>query len=172
MRPIKPCRKAFNEAQAFRATVPLPKGRYKLEQAQWELRRFRSDIDSIIKIVRNGNAKTAKAALVCCAPAERAVFLKRIPRHIANILGRLILPAIAKLEADGVSRQQARTLLQDAKQRADDIIDNADHVHRLLKAGIKTEYDAMRAGDSHLRQLVDSAEDLVQTALALCPIGS
>lgn len=168
MRPSKPCRQAFIQAQAFRATVPLPKGRFKLEQALWELQRFRSDVDNITKIILKHNAKAAKAAMVCCAPEERSVFLKRVPRHVANILGRLILPGVAELEVDGVSHQQVQRLMQEANRRADEIVHNADRIHSLLKRGIKTEYDAMRAGGSHLRLLIDGAEDLVQTALAAC----
>ncbi len=39
----------------------------------------------------------------------------------------------------------------------------------MLKAGIKAEYDAMRAGGSHLYKLLDEAEGLITMALAACP---
>lgn len=164
-----PVHKTFDAACAFRAKVPLPKGRYKLEEARSELRRIRSDVDLVAKIVLKQDAKSAKAAMATCAPEERATFLKRVPRHVAGLLGRKILPGIAALEADGVPKHRLRPLQRKAKAHGRRILTAADQVHTKLKAGIKTEYDAMRAGGSHLYKLLDDAEGLIVEALAVCP---
>ena len=79
-----PCRDAFDAAQAFREKVPLPAGRYKLEQALWELGRKRADVELVIRIVRKQDPKAAKAALAGCAPEERGTYLKRIPREVRH----------------------------------------------------------------------------------------
>jgi len=164
-----PVHKAFDAASAFRATVPLPKGRYKIEEALCELRRMRSDVDRIMRIVSNDEAEAAKAAMATCAPEERATFLKRVPRHIADLLGRKILPGIAALGGDKVPKHRLRPVQRTAKARGKRILTLADKVSIKLKAGIKAEYDAMRTGGSHLYKLLDDAEGLITMALAACP---
>jgi hypothetical protein len=163
-----PVYKAFDAARAFRTTVPLPAGRYKLEQALWELGRIRSNLDLVAKIVRKQDAKAAKAALVGCAPEGRGIYVKQVPTHVANILGRLILPSIAELTGDGVPKRDVRLLVRQAKKQADTILDDADRVYDRLRAGVSVEYDAMKSLGSFTLPLVDEAERLVSVALDAC----
>jgi hypothetical protein len=163
-----PVRRAFDAACAFRAKVPLPKGRFKLEQALWELGRIRSNIDNVAKIVRKRDAREAKAALVGIAPEERGLYVKQVPAHVANILGRLIFPGIAELEADGVAPQRVTMLVAQSKSHAAAILDEADYVHDRLRAGVRVEYHAMKTGGSFLLPLIDDAEALVSVALDAC----
>ena len=148
--------------------MPLPKGRFKLEQASWELGRIRSNIDNVAKVVRNQNAKEAKAALVGMAPEERGLYVKQVPAHVANILGRLILPGVAALGGDGLHAQRAAVLVAQSKRQAGAILDDADYVHDRLRAGVKVEYHAMKTGGSFLLPFIDDAEALVSVALEAC----
>lgn len=150
--------------------MPLPKGRYKLEQASWELGRIRSNIDNVAKVVRNQNAKEAKAALVGMAPEERGLYVKQVPAHVANILGRLILPGVAALGGDGLHAQRPAVLVAQSKRQAGAILDNADYVHDRLRAGVQVEYHAMKTGGSFLLPLIDDAEALVSVALEACTV--
>ena len=88
---------------------------------------------------------------------------------VADLLGRKILPGIAALTADGIPKHRLRPLQRTAKARGKRILTLADRVSIMLKAGIKAEYDAMRAGGSHLYKLLDEAEGLITMALAACP---
>ena len=160
-----PCRDAFDAAQAFREQVPLPAGRYKLEQALWELGRKRADVELVIRIVRKQDAKAAKAALAGCAPEERGTYLKRIPRDVANILGRLILPGTAELEADGLTKAETQRRFRSAHTRTMALLTECEGVHRLLRQGIRHEYDAIKAGRSHLLPLLNAAESIAQDGL-------
>jgi|AntAceMinimDraft_1070359.scaffolds.fasta_scaffold06254_5 hypothetical protein len=164
-----PVRKAFGDACAFRSSVPLPSGRFKLEEALWQIQRIRSDVEKIRQIVRKKDAKAAKAAMVSISPEERAHLIKRIPLHVANKLGRYILPGIAELAGDGVAKRDVAELMTHAKAESTRILAAAEEAHSRLKAGIKTEYDVMRAGGSHVVPLLDDAERLVMRALAACP---
>jgi len=165
-----PVRKAFDAACAFRATVPLAKGRYKLEQASLELAGIRSNIDNVSKIVRKRDAKAAKTALVGIAPEERGLYVKQVPAHVANILGSLILPGVAALGGDGLHAQRVAVLVAQSKRQAGAILDDADYVHDRLRAGVQVEYHAMKTGGSLLLPLINDAEALVSVALDACSI--
>lgn len=145
--------------------MPLPKGRYKLEQALWELGRIRSNIDNVAKIVRKRDARNAKTALVGIAPEERGLYVKQVPAHVADILGRLILPGIAELEADGVAPQRVAALVAQSKNHAATILDEADYIHDRLRAGVRVEYRAMKTGGSLLLPLIDDAGAIISVAL-------
>jgi hypothetical protein len=155
----------FDAANNFRATVPLPSGRFKLEEAQWQVQRMRSDVERIGQIVCKDDPKAAKAALASIAPEERAWLIKRIPLHVADVLAKYILPGIAELAEDGVPQRDVAALMRQANAEANRILAAADKVHNLLKLGIKTEYDAMRAGGSHVVPLLDDAEELAWRSL-------
>jgi hypothetical protein len=152
--------------------VPLPSGHFNLEQALWELGRIRSNLDLAAQIVRKQDAKEAKPALVGCAPEGRRIYVKQVPAHVPTSLGSLILPSIVELTGDGVPEREVRLLAQQAKRQADAeasrILAAAEAAHSRLEAGIKTEYDAMRAGGSHVVPLLDDAEGLVVRALKVC----
>jgi hypothetical protein len=163
-----PVYKAFDAARAFRANVPLPSGRFKLEEALWQIQRLRSDVEKIRQIVCKDDAKAAKAARASIAPEERPRRIKRIPRVIADLLGRYILPAIAELAEDGVPKHDVAALMKQAQADASSLLSAADETHSRLKAGIKTEYDAMRSGWSHVMPLLDDIERLVRKALGAC----
>ncbi len=163
-----PIRKTFDAARAFRATVPLPSGRFKLDEAIWQIQRMRSDIEKIRQIVRKDDAKAAKAALASIAPEQRAHLIKRIPLDIADVLGKYILPGIAELTADGVPRRDVAALMKHADAEASKILAAAEEAQSRLKAGIKTEYNVMRGGGSHVTQLLDDAEGLACRALGFC----
>ena len=160
-----PIRKAFDAARAFRATVPLPSGRFKLDEAIWQIQRMRSDIEKIRQIVRKDDAKAAKAALASIAPEQRAHLIKRIPLDIADVLGKYILPGIAELTADGVPRRDVAALMKHADAEASKILAAAEEAQSRLKAGIKTEYNVMRGGGSHVTQLLDDAERLAASVM-------
>lgn len=161
----RPCRDAFDAAQALRETIPLPAGRYKLEQALWELRRIRSNLDLVAKIVSKQDAKAAKVALVGCTPEGRGIYVKQVPAHVANILGRLILPGIAELEADGLTKVETQRRFRSAQARTKALLTECEDVHRPLSQGIRHEYDAMKAGRSLLLPLLDAAESIAQDGL-------
>jgi hypothetical protein len=158
---------AFTAAQAFREAIPLPSGRYKIEEALWELRRLRATVEGVARILRKDDPEAAKAALPICASEERGTQLKRFPRHVADILGRKILPGIAELHADGVPKAEVRNRTKAAKAKAATILRDCADVTALLRGGIKIEYDALRAGRSHLLPLIDAAETVVEDALSL-----
>lgn len=160
-----PCRDAFDAAQAFREQVPLPAGRYKLEQALWELGRMRTNVELSSRIVRKQDAKDAKAALAGCAPEERGTYLKRIPRDVANILGRLILPGTAELHADGLTKAETQRRFRSAQTRTMALLTECEGVHHRLRQGIRHEYDAMKAGRSYLLPLIDAAESIAHDGL-------
>lgn len=58
--------------------------------------------------------------------------------------------------------------MKQANAEADRILAAAEAARTRLKAGIKTEYHAIRAGGSHVVPLLDDAEGLVRKALGAC----
>ena len=78
------------------------------------------------------------------------------------------MPGIAELAEDGVPQRDVAALMKHANAEASRILAAAEEARSRLKAGIKTEYDAMRAGGSHVVPLLDDAEGLVATALRAC----
>lgn len=65
-----PVYKAFDATRTFRVAVSPPSGRFKLEEARSELRRIRSDVDMILRIVCNDDVEAGKAIYDAtpCAP--------------------------------------------------------------------------------------------------------
>lgn len=167
-----PIRKTFDAARTFRTTVPLPSGRFKLEEAIWQIQRLRSDIEKIRQVVCKREAKAAKAAMISISPEERAHLIKRTPRHVADLLGKYILPGIAELTADGVPRRDVAALMRHANAEANKILAAAEEAQSRLKAGIKTEYNVMRGGGSHVTPLLDDAERLAASVMNRVWAGS
>ena len=160
-----PCRAAFDASRASRNNHPLCSGRYKLEEAQRELQKMQKTVASIADGV-SGRAKHRPGQMLgSCTTDDKATFLKGLPKAIASSLGGTILPGIAALDGDGVSKATVQSLTTSAKRDVQALLEACDMVHSILKARIQREYDAMRHGDSYALDLLDQALALTARAL-------
>lgn len=92
---------------------------------------------------------------LACMADESGTCLKSLPAYLAKLIGYDILPAIAALEGDGVSKSEVPRLLSHAETDAKRLISDCEAIRLRLKGGIKQEYEAMRQGQSHLIDLID-----------------
>ena len=60
---------------------------------------------------------------------------KGLPKAVASSLGGAILPGIAALDGDGVSKPTVRDLIISADRTAQALLDECDMVHSILAAG-------------------------------------
>jgi len=101
-----PCHDAFDNGQAFRQRVPLRAGAYKISEAVSSLSRMRLCVEAIGNKVARGEKFRYDEDLHGCLGHERGPHLKGMPRSIADILGKMIVPGIAELSPDGVPQSE------------------------------------------------------------------
>jgi len=162
-----PCHDAFDNGQAFRQRVPLRAGAYKISEAVSNLGRMSQCVGAIGAKIKRGEKFDDYEELHGCLGHERGRHLKRMPRSIADILGKMIVPGIAELSVDGVPPSEVARAHQRALSDVQDLLWDCEKAHQRLQQGIGHEYDAMRHGGSHLLGLLHRAEDIGQRALAL-----
>ena len=152
------CHDAFDAAQKRRTRYPLQSGRYKLGDAQNSISRMLDTTDAIADCLnRPSSYSTGQTLGHCCTTDDKAIWLKNVPTQIADMLGHNILPAIAALTGDGVTKAEAQRRLSRANLDARRLIADCEAVRLRLKAGIGREYSAMKQGQSHLRELLTRA---------------
>ena len=160
-----PCRAAFDASRASRRKHPLNAGCYKLEEAHRDLLRARKTVVSIADGITGRAKHKVGQSLGSCTTDDKAHFLKGLPKAIASSLGGTILPGIAALDGDGVSKATVQSLTTSAKRDVQALLEACDMVHSILKARIQREYDAMRHGGSYALDLLDRALALTARAL-------
>jgi len=162
-----PCHDAFTAGQAFRQTVPLRAGAYKIGDTMRRLTRLRRCVETIANKVRRGDKFGEYEDLHCCLGHERGAYLKDMPKLIANTLGEAILPGIAELAADGVPPSEVARAYRQAERDVQGLLWDCEKAHQRLQRDIRHEYTAMRQGGSHLLDLLRQAEAIGQRALDL-----
>ena len=154
------CNEIFNAARDKRTAHPLTSGQYKLREAEDTLNAWRELVLKIAIRLRTKAKFTETECLGPCMAIERGTYLKSIPALLAELIGQNILPAIAALEGDGLSKADVQRLLSRAETDAQRLLDDCEAVRLRLKAEIKHEYRAMRRGESLLLGLLVKAEAL------------
>lgn len=168
--PSTPCRAAFDEAEAFRRSVPLTSSQHKLREAASELAQIRATVDAIADSVRTPRDYRPGQLLGMCTMDDRAVWLKRLPTILAEKLGRKILPGIAALAGDGVPSDVAAHETREARQQAEQLLTRCEALYARLKRGIAPEYEALKRGDSELFDLLDEVEDMTDWGLRVLDV--
>lgn len=167
---LSPCRAAFDEAEAFRRSVPLPSGQHKLREAASELAQIRATVNAIGDSVRTPRDYRPGQLLGMCTMDDRAVWLKRLPKILAEKLGLKILPGIAALAGDGVPPDVAAHESREATEQAEQLLTRCERLHARLKSGIKPEYDALKRGNSEIYDLLDEVEDMTDWGLRVLEV--
>lgn len=154
------CHDLFNAARAKRAKYPLTHGQYKLDEAVHRIDRWRDLIATITERIRTGGKFGQDENLGPCMAYERGTYLKGIPGQLAELLGYTILPAIAALEGDGVSKAEVQRLQSRAETDAQRLLADCEAVKGRLRGGIKQEYAAKRRGESELLRLLGAIKPM------------
>ena len=162
-----PCHDAFQAAQAFRQSVPLSAGAYKIREAVTQLARMGQCVSAVGDKIRRGEKFRYDEDLYGCLGHERGGYLKAMPKTIADTLGRMILPGIAELAADGVPTSEVARAYRQAERDVQALLRDCEEVNALLQRGVRHEYAAMGQGGSHLQDLVRRAEAIGRHALDL-----
>ena len=98
---------------------------------------------------------------------DHAPWLKKMPKQIAYLMGYYVLPAIRKLNIDGVSSTVLRQQLPDFEKQIRGLLDQCEVSLRIMKQGIKYEYDRWKDGESALLPLIRDSQALVASAQSL-----
>ena len=166
--PQMTCQDTFAEAQLRRRSFPLEAGALKLREAKHILSRMMKTIDAIGDFLRQpGSVRLGSALELCCTAFDKAIWLKSVPDQVAKMLGYDILPAIAALTADGVPKTVLAAELKLAQAAANQLLKDCETQRVRLKGGIKTEYGAIKSGQSELYVLLVNADHLAIRALEL-----
>lgn len=164
---LSPCRDAFDAAEAFRRSMPLPSGRYKIDEALDEIHVIRETVHRIADSVCRPRDYRPGQGLGKCVTDDRALWLKGLPMILADLIGRKILPGIKALSGDGVPPDVVAHETREARKRAEILLTRCEAFHARLKAGIKPEYDALKRGESEIFDLLDEVEDMALMGLRL-----
>ena len=101
----------------------------------------------------------------CCTTDDKAVWIKSIPAKVADLLGYNILPAIAALTNNGLSKRDTNRTLDIANGMAKTLLEECERQQTRLKGGISVEYDEMKTGYSEVHGLLVDADRIAEDAL-------
>ena len=158
------CKDEYQKAITKRQKHPLPSGEYKLREAADRLDRYEQEIHLLAKCLRLGAPLRGMATY-----GDHAPWLKKMPKEIADLLGYYVLPAIRKLAADGVSPTVLQQKLPWFDKEISGVVDQCEASLRIMKCGIKYEYDRWKNGDSALLPLIQEAQAIVDAAQNMLP---
>lgn len=170
-----PCHDAFGAATARRAKYPLRSGAYKLRETQHSIARMQATMCDIGSLLRNPSAYPPGSSLGCCTTDDKAAWLKGLPKHVADLLGYNILPAIAALTGDDIPADDVKGELENASADTLRLLDDCEKQHARLRKGIEREYRAMKTGYSEVYALLVDADGIARRALELikwCEAGA
>lgn len=165
--PKLPCHDAFGAATARRAKYPLRSGAYKLRETQDSIARMQATMFDIGSLLRNSSAYAPGSLLGCCTTDDKAAWLKGLPKHVADLLGYNILPAIAALTGDDIPLNNVKGELQNATADMRRLLDDCEKQHARLRKGIEHEYRSIKTGYSDLYGLLVDADCIAKRALEL-----
>ena len=156
------CYESFNDGKAERLTYPLRQGRYKLEEQERNLLGIKETIRMVRDFVRGRSSCTL---LGSCVADDKHLWLKRVPLHVAHLLGYNLLPGLIALKKEGAQfvDRDYPPIERDCLQ----LLDRLEQVRIAIKSDISIEYDQMKLGGSLLDPLIDEAMHLVHRALAV-----
>ena len=158
--PLITCHDIFNMACAERAKYPLTSDRQKLQEAQDTLEGWQDLVTTVALRIQAGGKFGLEENLDPCMADERETYLEGLPEKLAHLIGYNIIPAIAALEGDGVTKAEVQRLLNRAETVAQRLIADCEVVRLRLNDGIKHEYEAMKRGTTCLVGLLDAASPL------------
>ena len=162
----KTVKKAFQDAQNLRLEHPLDSGEYKLRQVRWWLSRMQETMYRIGEYIKNPSHFYKGQILGhCCTTDDKAVWIKSIPAKVADLLGYNILPAIAALTNNGLSKRDTNRTLDIANGMAKTLLEECERQQTRLKGGISVEYDEMKTGYSEVHGLLVDADRIAEDVL-------
>ncbi len=122
------CREKFHEGQQERLNHPLPYGAYKMKEVG---NRLESCLESLLEIINYKlSGQPMPTCFRHCANSEVNSWLKDRPLDIAKSMGYDILPGIAALGGDGVTKGDVQRIKARYKTVISAIIVQCDAVHR------------------------------------------
>ena len=123
----KTVKKAFQDAQNLRPKHPINSGECKMRETRWRLSRMQNSMYQIGEYLKNPSHFYKGQTLGhCCTTEDKAFWIKSIPAKVAELLGYDILPAIAALTNDGLSKRDTDTAFDTAKQRAEALLEDCE----------------------------------------------
>jgi hypothetical protein len=162
----KTVKKAFQGAQNLRLEHPLGSGKYKLRATRLSLSRMQETMYQIGEYLKNPSHFYKGQTLGhCCTTDDKAVWIKLIPAQVAEILGYNILPSIAALTNDSLSKRDTDRTLDIANGMAKALLENCERQETRLKGGISAEYGMMKTGYSKVHGLLVDADRIAEDAL-------
>ena len=162
----KTVKKAFQDAQNLRLKYPLCTGECKLRETRSRLSHMQETMYQIGEYLKN-SSHFYKGQILghCCTTEDKAYWIKSIPAQVAEQLGYNILPAIAALTNDGLSKRDTDATLDIANGMAKALLKDCERQESRLKGGISAEYDNMKTGYSEVHGLLVEADRISEDAL-------
>ena len=169
----KTVKKAFESAQNLRLEHPLGSGKYKLRATRLSLSRMQETMYQIGEYLKKPNRFYKGQTLGhCCTTKDKAVWIKSIPAQVAELLGYNILPAIAALTNNGLSKRDTNTTFATANGMAKALLEDCERQQTRLKGNISVEYDNMEEGYSDVHGLLVEADRIAEEALQVLEYAS
>ena len=166
-------KQAFQDAKNLRLKYPLDSGECKLRETQWRLSRMQETMYQIGEYLKNPSLFYKGQILGhCCTTEDKAFWIKSIPAKVAELLGYDILPAIAALTNDGLSKRDTDATIDIANGMAKTLLKDCERQEARLKGGISAEYDKMKTGYSEVHGLLVDADRIAEDALQVLEYAS
>ena len=107
-----------------------------------------------------------------CTTEDKAYWIKSIPALVAELLGYNILPAIAALTNDGLSKRDIYTALDIANGMAKALLEDCERQQTRLNDEISVQYDETKTGCFDLYGLLVQADRIAEDALQVLDYAS
>jgi hypothetical protein len=166
-----PCQVIFRAAMKQRkANHPFKRvSAYKVQESWDILHHNLATVGSIAEYLSAPRGSYGRSGiLVGCTEEDKGYRLKRVPEIVAHELGYNLIPALMALGVEGVPEADIIAFLQSIKPQVDRILADCDAIQMATRRSIKSEYAALKAGQSAFAATCADALDVAEQAVAFC----
>jgi hypothetical protein len=156
------CRKIFEVMKNKRLKNNFDSSGYKLKEKRY---RMESTLDEIDRIAAIKKGLSDGYDLMSCTMSDMHIYLKDIPKNLAENLGYNIIYGIDGLMGDGVSKVEVDRLKEKYTPMIEKLVSDCDIVSNLILGNINLEYENLKQDQSETKDLVSRAFTLVDNII-------
>jgi hypothetical protein len=158
------CVDAFKQGHIRRQNYPLYKGSYKLEEAKFDLNRYKSGVEDIRK---NNSRKFGDSLLLQCTEEDQHIWLCNLPAIVADTMSFKVLPGLLALTNEGVDESIVQNMHQQLNKDSISLVHKLELARQQMLKEISYEYALMKSGRSVIEPFIDEGISITKRALAI-----
>jgi hypothetical protein len=141
---------------------------YKVRESRENIESMISTVTEIIDVVSSGEIHSPPLLLGSCTSEDKAIWLKALPRNLAQELGYNLIPAVGALAVEGVPEPAINGFIQSIKEKVCQLLKDCDALQAATSRSINGEYALMKAGRSDMLRICKDALRIEDQASLFC----